>query len=159
MKGGEFMDIFEKAKAIRDMTELLGLSQSEAAKRIGVSQSYIANKVRILKLEESVKKYITENGLSERHARALLSVDGEDMRLNFARKMHEMNLSVSASEALIDIYLDDKKCHDFQGQCSISDFEEFIDGKIKEFRRLGIDIGKSESYYGDKKYITISISK
>ncbi len=154
------MDMFEKAAAIRDMMELLCISQNEAANKMGVSQSYIANKVRLLKLEEGVKKFILENRLSERHARAILRIDGEAKRLETAKKIRDMKLTVSAAEALIDIHTKKEETESEDNYfIDASEFERIINEKIKALNRNGISAIKSESYYGNKKYITISIEQ
>ena len=66
------MDMFDEARAIRSTMELCHLTQSELARQLGVSQSYVANKLRLLKFSEKMAEKIRAAGLSERHARALL---------------------------------------------------------------------------------------
>ena len=66
------MDMFDEAKAIRSTMELCHLTQGELARQLGVSQSYVANKLRLLKFSQKMTEKIRSSGISERHARALL---------------------------------------------------------------------------------------
>ena len=72
------MDMFDEAKAIRSTMELCHLTQGELARQLGVSQSYVANKLRLLKFSEKMTEKIRSSGISERHARALLRLVESD---------------------------------------------------------------------------------
>ena len=72
------MSIFDQARAIETMLRMWGVTQSEMAKRMGVSQSYIANKLRLLRAGEEFERRCTALALTERHARALLRLSGEE---------------------------------------------------------------------------------
>ena len=74
------LQIFEEAEGIRRLIEEWGVTQEEAALRLGKSQSTLANKLRLLRLTQEERKKISENGLTERHARALLRVDDVELR-------------------------------------------------------------------------------
>ena len=72
------MDMFDEARAIRSTMELCHLTQGELARQLGVSQSYVANKLRLLKFSQKMTEKIRSSGISERHARALLRlIEGE----------------------------------------------------------------------------------
>lgn len=96
------LNCFEEAEGIRQLIELFGITQDEAAVRIGKSQSAVANKLRILKLPERVKDYIIENGLTERHARALLAAGSEDLMMASAVAAVKLKMTVSQLEAYIE---------------------------------------------------------
>lgn len=96
------LNCFEEAEGIRQLIELFGITQDEAAVRIGKSQSAVANKLRILKLPERVKYYIIENGLTERHARALLAAGSEDLMMASAVAAVKLKMTVSQLEAYIE---------------------------------------------------------
>ena len=72
------LNFFEEAAAIERLIVLSGESQAQIAEKLGLAQSSLSNKLRLLKLDNSLKSKITEYNLSERHARALLSVPAED---------------------------------------------------------------------------------
>ena len=66
------LDFIEEALGISQLIRMFGMSQEEAARRIGKSQSAVANKLRLLKLPSDVLESLRQNGLTERHGRALL---------------------------------------------------------------------------------------
>lgn len=74
------LNFFEEAEGIALLINSMGLTQDEVAKRLGRSQSAVANKLRLLKLCERQKEIIIEAGLTERHARALLKIDSNELR-------------------------------------------------------------------------------
>ncbi len=74
------LNFFEEAEGIALLINSMGLTQDEVAKRLGKSQPAIANKLRILKLCDRQKDIIIEAGLTERHARALLKIESNELR-------------------------------------------------------------------------------
>lgn len=95
------LGFFEEAAAIETLMREHGLSQEETAKRLGKAQSTLSNKLRLLRLPEDVRKAITDAGLTERHARALLKIeDGEKLRAA-VQVIIKKNLNVAQSERLI----------------------------------------------------------
>ena len=66
------LSFFQEAQALLNLMRITGLSQEQIASKIGKSQSAVANKLRLLKLENELRRRIDEAQLSERHARALL---------------------------------------------------------------------------------------
>lgn len=75
------LHFFEEAEGYRQLVEEFRLSQDELAAQVGKSQPAVANKLRLLKLEASVRRRVEEAGLSERHARSLLALEDEGARL------------------------------------------------------------------------------
>lgn len=99
------LNFFDEALAIKNMIDVFGLTQEETAKKLGKTQSTIANKLRILRFSDVEKNLITEYKLTERHARALLSVDDENLRKIIIEKIYKQNLNVTQTEKLIDTML------------------------------------------------------
>jgi len=97
--------MFEEAKGISRLMKKFGLTQEQAAIQLGKTQSTIANKLRILKLSVEEQDRITEAGLTERHARALLKIQDEKKRKEILEEMIEGKLNVAQSEILIAIRL------------------------------------------------------
>lgn len=93
--------MFAQAEALRELIERCGLTQQEAATRLGVSQSTVANKLRLLKLGEGEREQIERLELSERHARAILSLPAE-LRGEALEKIEHGGLTVAATESLIE---------------------------------------------------------
>ena len=98
------MSIFDEARALAVTMKMRGFNQKEMAKSLGVSQSYVANKLRLLQLSDDVQKRIIQGGLTERHARALLCLKSEKDRLSALDIVREEKLSVASTEALVDLY-------------------------------------------------------
>ena len=74
------LDFLEEAMALDRLIHTYDLSQEEAARRIGKSQSAVANKLRLLKLSPRLLDRLRQNGLTERHARALLRLETEEQQ-------------------------------------------------------------------------------
>jgi ParB family chromosome partitioning protein len=101
------LDFIEEAEGIARLMRLYGLSQEQAAARIGKSQSAVANKLRLLRHSPAVLAAVRENHLSERHARALLRLPGEAERLAALDTIIRRGLNVAQTEQYIDRLLDD----------------------------------------------------
>ena len=69
------LDFVEEAAALSSLIQTYRLSQEEAAKRVGKSQSAVANKLRLLRLPPAALSVLREHGCTERHARALLKLE------------------------------------------------------------------------------------
>lgn len=96
------LNFFEEAEAINAMIDLFGLTQEDVAVRLGKTQSAVANKLRLLKLDRSDRIKIIEYGFTERHARALLKVDDPELRREIIGEIYERKLNVDNTERLID---------------------------------------------------------
>ncbi len=101
----EDLNMFEEASAIRSLIELGMMTQETCARRLSVSQSYIANKLRLLRLSEDEKEAIVRCGLTERHARALLRITSEDDRREILSVMIERQMNVAAAEEYVESLL------------------------------------------------------
>ena len=101
----ENLNIFEQAGAIASLIDMYDLTQEEAARQLTVSQSFIANKLRILRLTLPEREKILASGLTERHARALLKVQSVDQRMRIIDYICTHNLNVATAEAYIDRFL------------------------------------------------------
>lgn len=96
------LDVWEEAAALRQLIDRHHLSQEEAARRVGKSQSAVANKLRLLKLPPDVIDGLRTNRLSERHARALLRLDSPALQRSTLDHMVRQQLNVAQTEAYID---------------------------------------------------------
>jgi ParB family chromosome partitioning protein len=98
----EDLPFFEEAEGYRRLLEEFRLSQEDLARELGRSQPAIANKLRLLKLEPEVRRRVCEAGLSERHARALLRLEGEAERLAAVEAFVRGNLNARQAEAWVE---------------------------------------------------------
>lgn len=95
------LNMFEEAQAIKKLILECRMTQDQIARQLGKKQSTIANKLRLLKLNEAEQKFIIENKLTERHARLMLKVD-EYERLKVLEKIVEESMNVTESERYIE---------------------------------------------------------
>ena len=100
---------FEEAKGFKRLIEQFGLTQEEAARKVGKTQSAVANKLRLLRLSQQNMELIRCNNLTERHARALLRLNDEADRINVTNYIIEHELNVSRTEEYIDEFLKAKE--------------------------------------------------
>ena len=98
----ENLGYLEEARAYKKLMDDFGLTQSEIAQKVGKQQSTISNKIRILSLPDDIQEVLTEHMLTERHARALLRVQGEDDRRNVIARVIKNNLNVKQTEKLVE---------------------------------------------------------
>lgn len=139
------LGMFEEARGISRLIHRYGLTQSQTAAKLGKSQSTIANKLRLLRLSHEEQEWIVNAGLSERHARALLKISDEKVRREALSKIISENLSITQSEELVSIMMNN--CSKTQKQKSrskavIKDLRLFvntINKAIDTMRLAGID--------------------
>ncbi|MBU8905765.1 nucleoid occlusion protein [Desertibacillus haloalkaliphilus] len=94
----EGLTAIEEAVAYAKLIEIHGLTQESLAQRLGKGQSTIANKLRLLHLPEAVQEAILERTISERHARALISLKEEKSQERLLKEIIESNLNVKQTE-------------------------------------------------------------
>ena len=90
----------EEAEGIRQMIETYGLTQEEVSKSVGKSRPYIANSLRLLRLPETVRKYVEDGSLSTGHAKAIAAVSDEKKQIELAEVAIRDGLSVRQLEKL-----------------------------------------------------------
>ena len=95
------LDPFDTARGIKEVIRLWGCTQAEAARRLGLSQPALANKLRLLTLTPEQQQLCTANHLSERHARAALRLP-EGRRTAALEKMARDKMSVRQADRLVD---------------------------------------------------------
>ena len=99
------LDFWEEAKALERLISVYGLSQEEAAAKVGKSQSAVANKLRLLRLPPDVLTLLRERGCTERHARALLRLEEPELQRTAARHVAEQGLTVARTEEYVETLL------------------------------------------------------
>ena len=98
----EDLSMFEEAASIQSLISLTGMTQEACAKKLSVSQSYVANKLRLLRLSDGEQEKIEENGLTERHARALLRLEDKEERVEVLSIIIKREMNVSRTEEYIE---------------------------------------------------------
>lgn len=94
----EDLNPIEEALGYKALMEDFDLTQDEVSQRIGKSRSAVANTVRLLSLDNKIQKMLISGELSQGHARAILSVENETLRYEFAREIVEKNMNVRQAE-------------------------------------------------------------
>lgn len=156
------MNMFDEARTISGMIKMCNMTQGEIAKRLGVSQSYVGNKVRLLNFSERIQRLILAANLSERHARTLLRLDDDELICECIGKIAEGKLTVTESEALVDVYREStvpKLIGVAPKRDRVARFEDFLKQAVESMCSLGINATRRTEYYGNKKYITIAIEE
>lgn len=161
----EQLNIFEEACAISTLCEKFSLTQEQAASFLCVSQSYIANKIRLLNLTEPERDLIIKNSLTERHARALVRISDPVQRLKVLGYIIEHGLNVQKSEE----YIKQLFCHSEQTQeqkpvrkMVIKDIRIFLnslDRAVNTVKEAGIPIQKSKTETENEIQLIIKIPR
>ncbi len=99
------LDFIEEAEGLYRLVNGCGCKQEEVARLVGLSQSAVSNKLRILKLSPELLFSIRDTGLTERHARALLKLEEEQDRLEVFEQIIKKNLNVANTEEFIENFL------------------------------------------------------
>ena len=122
------LGIFEEARGISRLIRRYGLTQEQAAEKLGRTQSTIANKLRLLRLSAEEQEWIENAGLSERHARALLKLESETKRREVLSRVIAESLNVSQTEALVNLFLNSAPPKQTRGKrkAVIKDFRIFV---------------------------------
>jgi ParB family transcriptional regulator, chromosome partitioning protein len=103
------LNVLEEALAYQQLMDEFGLTQAEAAKRVGKARSTIANLVRILELPEPVQQAILDGQISGRHARELLRLPTTEQQIMAANQVVKLGLSARQTVVLVDNLLAEKK--------------------------------------------------
>ncbi len=139
----EDLNIFEQAMAIESLIDTYGLTQEQIAKKLSNSQSFVANKLRLLRLSAEEREKILSHGLTERHARALLRILDTDLREKVLNKIIEDGLNVTRTEELIEQILLKNDMKRTKIPAPIKDMRSFyasIDRLIDAVKLSGIEI-------------------
>ena len=153
------MNMFEEAQGIDTMLKAGGITQKKLAQILNVSQPYIANKLRLLHLPSRIRSEIIRRGLSERHARAVLRLN-EDQMDEAVKKMADGKMTVREAEILVDLMIEESlSCPDEYERDAqrICRFEHMLDVSLSNLKAQGIVARSSSEKYGGKLYISICI--
>lgn len=96
------LSYFEEALAIERLIKFYGLTQEEAASRLGKAQSTIANKLRLLKFSDAERGLLIKGNVTERQARALVRIDDQKLRIHAMGEMIINKLNIEQTEAMVE---------------------------------------------------------
>ncbi len=103
----EDLNFIEEAEGYNNLIKDHSFTQQQLAEKLGKNQSTIANKLRILRLSDEIKEKLLENNLTERHARALLKLPDEELRMQVLEVIIKNDLTVKKTEKIIKDILED----------------------------------------------------
>lgn len=156
------LDFWEEALALRRLIDTFHLSQEDAAKRIGKSQSAVANKLRLLKLPPEVLQRLRDAGCSERHARALLRLEDPVLQSEAAGAVIRRGLTVAQTEALVESLLSQKPRSTHRPIFLIKDVRLFLNSLSRNLdlmRSAGVDAQCRREETEDAILLTIQIPR
>ena len=151
------LDFIEEAMGIRRLIRDHDMSQEQAARLLGKSQSAVANKLRLLRHSDAALSAIREAGLTERHARALLKLKtGEDV-LSAISQIAGKNMSVAQAERYIDSLLSEKA--ERTGKANVGAFLNALTQNLQKIQLSGIAAVSERRETESQIVLTITIPK
>ncbi len=158
------LNCFEEAESIERLMNYHSLTQEEVAKMLSKSQSAVANKLRLLKLSKNVRAKMTEFNLTERHGRALLRLDSEELRLEAAEKIGRGNMNVAMAERLVQRMIEEsiRQNRRIVPRTSVKSTRSFINTLVKTvdvMKKNGAVATTKEVEYDDYIEYIVKIAK
>ena len=151
------LDFVEEAMGISRLMEQWNMSQDQAAKLLGKSQSAIANKLRLLRHSPQVLQLLRESGLTERHGRALLKLTSEDEKLAAISVIARQNMNVARTERYIQELLEEKEKP--VDKVNVGSFLNNLNHSLARIQRSGIAAVSERRETEDQIVLTITIPK
>lgn len=156
------LDFFEEALGLQRLTDLYGMTQQQAAEKVGKTQSSVANKLRLLKLTPEVIALVREHGLTERHARALLRITDPQAQCSAAQEIARRDLNVEQTEAYIERLLTVHKTKPERRKGMIRDVRLFlntVNRAVGLMQSAGVGAQVDQQELSDELVVTIRIPR
>lgn len=151
------LDFIEEAQGIRSLLDRFDMSQEQAARLLGKSQSSIANKLRLLRHSPAVLEALRGAGLTERHARALLRLPDEVSTLAAIREIVRQNMSVARTERYIESLLTTSATK--KRSASVGAFLNNLTQNLQKIQLSGIPAVSERRETDSQIVLTITIPK
>ena len=161
----EDLNFIEEAEGYNNLIKDHNFTQQELAEKLGRNQSTIANKLRILKLPDDIKKELLENNLTERHARALLRLPDDEYRRKTLEKIIKSDFTVKKTEKLIDDILNDltkvesEKKQNIKSLINVRIYLNTIKNAYNAIKNSGVNAKYTEKDMGEYLEVTVRIPK
>ncbi|AEE92731.1 Nucleoid occlusion protein [Tepidanaerobacter acetatoxydans Re1] len=162
----EDLNFLEEAEGYRQLIQECGVTQEQLAMKLGKSQSTIANKMRILKLSPEIINIISQEKLTERHARSLLKLPDKELQMQVLNQVVSRGLSVRQTEELIEQTIekinDDKKNKSKSFKIAIKDVRIFVNSVrklVKAIKETGVNAEYKEVDKGEYIELMVQIPK
>ena len=151
------LDFLEEARGIRLLMDTWQLNQDQIARALGKSQSAVANKLRLLQHSETVLEKIREGGLTERHARALLKLPGEEWKLKAIERIVGLHMSVARTEEYIENLL--RQTPRETARVNVGAFLNHLNQSLSRIQLSGIPAVSERKETDSQIVLTITIPK
>lgn len=156
----EDLHFLEEAEGYEKLMEEFHLTQEAMAARVGKKQSTIANKLRLLRLSDRIRKILVEGGLTERHARALLKLDDEEKQVQVLTIVIDNGYSVRQTESYIEKLLEDKKQEKKKRMVIVNDVRIYLNSikqVVSAIKDVGIPVAMEQTVEGDDVIVSLRI--
>lgn len=151
------LDFVEEAQGIALVIDQWSMSQEQAARLLGKSQSAVANKLRLLRHSKPVLEKLRQHGLTERHARALLKLGSEPEKLKAIDTIVRLGMSVARAEQYIENLSADKE--DKPSRADVSAFLKNVSQTLSRIQQRGIAAISERRETESQIVLTITIPK
>lgn len=156
----ENLNYMEEAEGYQKLLEDFNMTQEAMAEKVGKKQSTIANKLRLLRLPAEVRLLLLQNGLTERHARALLKLEKVEQQMATLQAVVEKKLNVTQTEAFIDKLLAGKQQEKKKHIVLTSDVRLYVNSikKVTQaIKAVNIPVKMEQVIDGDDVVVTVRI--
>ena len=151
------LDFVEEAMGLSRMMSRWNMSQEQVARRIGKSQSAVANKLRLLRHSEKVLMALREGELTERHGRALLKLPTEEEKLTVIGEILRQGMNVARTEKYIEMLL--LKREDKPQKANVGAFLNNLTQSLQKIQLSGIPAVSERRETDSQIVLTITIPK
>ena len=156
----EDLHFLEEAEGYEQLMSQFNLTQEAMATRVGKKQSTIANKLRLLRLSQNVRKVLNEAELTERHARALLKLNSEEEQLKVLQVVIEKDYSVRQTEEYIAKLTAEKPAEKRKRLIIVNDVRIYLNTikkVVNSIKDVGIPVAMEQSLEDDEVVVTLRI--
>lgn len=156
----EDLHFLEEAEGYEQLMSQFNLTQEAMAARVGKKQSTIANKLRLLRLSQNVRKVLNEAELTERHARALLKLNTEEEQLKVLQIVVEKDYSVRQTEEYIAKLTEEKPAEKRKRLIIVNDVRIYLNTikkVVNSIKDVGIPVAMEQSLEDDEVVVTLRI--
>ena len=156
----EDLHFLEEAEGYEQLMSQFNLTQEAMATRVGKKQSTIANKLRLLRLSQNVRKVLNEAELTERHARALLKLNSEEEQLKVLQVVIEKDYSVRQTEEYIAKLTAEKPAEKRKRLIIVNDVRIYLNSikkVVNSIKDVGIPVAMEQSLEDDEVVVTLRI--
>ena len=156
----EDLHFLEEAEGYEKLMQQFHITQEAMAARVGKKQSTIANKLRLLRLSDRIRKILVEANLSERHARALLKLDDEEKQVQVLTAVIDNGYSVRQTENYIEKILADKKQEKKKRLVIVNDVRIYLNSikqVVNAIKDVGIPVNMEQTVDGEDVIVSLRI--